>query len=156
MKNNTAIFPGSFDPLTLGHIDIIQNSLKIFPNIIIAIGINDKKNYMYNLKQRKEFIQSFFQNENRIIIKEYNMLTVNFCKKHKANHIIRGVRNTEDFEYEKTLALANEELDNSIKTIFIPASKKHIFISSSIVREIIIHKGNLNSFLPSQIISQIT
>tara|TARA_B100000902_G_C27252867_1_gene886240 strand:+ start:1093 stop:1563 length:471 start_codon:yes stop_codon:yes gene_type:complete len=155
MKNNTAIFPGSFDPLTLGHIDIIQNSLQIFSNIIIAIGVNEKKNHMYSVKKRKQFIHSIFKNENRIMIKEYNMLTVNFCKKHKANHIIRGLRNSKDFEYEKNIALANEELNNNIKTIFIPAKKDHMFISSSIVREIIIHRGDLRSFLPPQIISQI-
>ncbi|MBF26027.1 MAG: pantetheine-phosphate adenylyltransferase [Flavobacteriales bacterium] len=156
MKNNYAIFPGSFDPITLGHISIIHNSLKIFPTIIVAIGVNNNKNNMYSLTKRKELIESVFQNEQRILIKEYQILTVDFCKKNNANHIIRGVRNTQDFKYERDIALANEELDSNIKTIFIPAKKEHIFISSTIVREIITHKGDLTSFLHPQTINQIT
>ena len=155
MKNNTAIFPGSFDPFTLGHVEIVNTGLQVFQNIIIAIGVNSNKEYMFDIGKRKKFIKSVFKNNHRIIIKEYNLLTIDFCKKQNANYIIRGLRNNMDFEYEHTLALANKELDENIETIFIPANKEHLCISSSLVKEIIINRGGLEAFLPHQIIKQL-
>ena len=155
MKNNTAIFPGSFDPFTLGHVEIVNTGLQVFQNIIIAIGVNSNKEYMFDIGKRKKFIKSVFKNNHRIIIKEYNLLTIDFCKKQNANYIIRGLRNNMDFEYEHTLALANKELDENIETIFIPANKEHLCISSSLVKEIIINRGGLEAFLPNQIIKQL-
>lgn len=159
MKNKKGVFPGSFDPITLGHIDIIHQSLELFEHIVIGIGINESKNHMFNIEERKDFINLIFKKNNRVSIKEYSGLTIDFCKQEKAQHIIRGIRNTIDFEYEKSIALANYELNSSINTILIPAKKEHIFISSSLVREIIIHKGilkkELQKFIPLIMIKKI-
>ena len=152
MSKNIAIFPGSFDPLTLGHIDIINTGLKLFKTIIIGIGVNDKKKHMFDVKKRNKMINSVFLNNKCVTIKEYRGLTIEFCKKQNANYIIRGIRDNHDFNYEKNIALANQELDKNIETLFIPPKKPHMFISSSIVREIIANKGNLSPFLPKQII----
>ena len=159
MKNEKAVFPGSFDPITLGHIDIIHQGLELFKTIVIGIGINESKDYMFHIDHRKDFINSIFKKNKRIVIKKYAGLTVDFCKKEKANYIIRGIRNTIDLEYEKTISLANHELNQNVNTIFFPAKKEHTFISSTIVREIILNKGdlmkNLKYFVPTTIISKI-
>ena len=159
MKNKKGVFPGSFDPITLGHIDIIHQSLELFEHIVIGIGINESKNHMFNIEERKDFINLIFKKNNRVSIKEYSGLTVDFCKQEKAYHIIRGIRSTIDFEYEKSIALANYELNSNINTILLPAKKEHIFISSTLVKEIIIHKGilkkELQKFIPLIIIKKI-
>ena len=155
MKPKAAVFPGSFDPLTLGHIDIINRSLKLFDKVIIAIGMNAEKKYMFTLQKRKEFITSIFKNDKKIIIKDYTDLTVNFCKEQQANYIIRGLRNYSDFEYEKDIALTNNKLNNRIETIFFLTSQAHIMISSSIVKDIIKNKGDLKPFLHHNTISAI-
>ncbi len=151
----TAIFPGSFDPITLGHIDIIIRSLKLFDNVIIAIGINHDKKYKFSLKKRKEFISSIFQKEKKIIIQEYQGLTVNFCYEQKIKFIIRGLRNDSDFDYEKDIALTNKKLHDSIETVFFLTNQEHIMISSSLVKDIINNKGNLAPFLHESTIKSI-
>jgi len=159
MKNEKAVFPGSFDPITLGHVDIIHQGLKLFKTIVIGIGVNEAKHHMFHIDHRKDFINSIFKNNKRIVIKKYSGLTVEFCQKEKADYIIRGIRNTIDLEYEKTISLANHELNKNVNTIFFPAKKEHIFISSTIVREIILNKvdlmQNLKYFVPTTIISKI-
>ena len=155
MKYNKAIFPGSFDPITLGHIDLIESSLTLFDQIIIGVGINKEKKYMFNIKDRKHFIELVFKNEKRIIVKEYQGLTTDFCKQEKVTHIIRGIRNNIDLEYEKTIAFTNSRLNKKIKTIFLLATNKYHFISSSVVRDIILSKGHLDSFLPKEVIDEI-
>tara|TARA_B100001250_G_scaffold358962_1_gene335595 strand:- start:456 stop:926 length:471 start_codon:yes stop_codon:yes gene_type:complete len=155
MKLKTAVFPGSFDPLTLGHIDIINRSLKLFDKLIIAIGTNPEKKYMFTLKQRKEFITSIFKKEKQIVIKDYASLTVNFCKEQKSNYIVRGLRNYSDFEYEKDIALTNNKLNNGIETIFFLTSQEHMMTSSSIVKDIIKNNGDLTLFLHHSTISTI-
>ena len=155
MKNNIAIFPGSFDPLTIGHVEIIKYALTIFDTIIIGIGINEKKNNMFTIEQRKKFITSCFKDNQRVVIKSYKGLTVDFCTKMKSRHIIRGVRSSNDFEYEQSIHLTNTAINHNIITIFIPSRKEHLFISSSIIKEIIINKGDLSSFIPKEIIKSI-
>ena len=155
MKHNKAIFPGSFDPITLGHIDLIESSLELFEQIIIGVGINKEKKYMFNIKDRKHFIELLFKNEKRITVKEYEGLTTDFCKQEKVTHIIRGIRNSIDLEYEKVIALTNYQLNKKIHTIFLLAKNKHNFISSSVVRDVILHKGNLKPFLPKKVIHEI-
>ena len=114
---------------------------------------------MFHIDERKAFISSIFKNNTRVEIKEYSGLTINFCQQEKTYQVIRGIRNTIDFEYEKSIALANSEMNTAINTIFLPAKKEHIFISSTIVREIILNKGNLTKelqkFLPTTIIKKI-
>ena len=159
MKNRKAIFPGSFDPFTFGHVDIVNSGLKLFETIIIAVGRNKTKKYMFDLNQRTRFIKSIFNNEKRIVVKTYESLTVEFADKEKATHIIRGVRNSIDFEYETTIALANYQLNKKISTIFLHTKKEHLAISSSIVRELILNKGFLNgrldTFIPQNIINTL-
>ncbi|MAQ47653.1 MAG: pantetheine-phosphate adenylyltransferase [Flavobacteriales bacterium] len=151
----SAVFPGSFDPLTLGHIDIVKRSLQLFDKVIIAIGMNPEKKYMFSLKKRKEFITSIFKNEKKILIKDYAGLTVNFCKEQKSKYIIRGLRNYTDFQYEKDIALTNNKLNTKIETVFFLTSQNHMMISSSIVKDIIKNRGDLKPFLHHNTISAI-
>ena len=155
MNLKSAVFPGSFDPLTLGHIDIVKRSLQLFDKVIIAIGMNPEKKYMFSLKKRKEFITSIFKNEKKILIKDYDGLTVNFCKEQKSKYIIRGLRNYTDFQYEKDIALTNNKLNTKIETVFFLTSQNHMMISSSIVKDIIKNRGDLKPFLHHNTISAI-
>ena len=139
----------------MGHIDIVQRGLELFETIVIGVGLNNDKNYMFNLKQRKQFIQSIFKYNKQIMIRDYEGLTTDFCEKEKIRHIIRGVRGNNDFDYEQRIYFANSELNKNIETLFFPSKKEHIAISSSVVREIILNKGNLKHFLPKPIISKI-
>jgi len=150
-----AIFPGSFDPITLGHRNLINNSLHMFDKIIIAVGINDNKDYMFSLDQRIAFIETVFKANNNVIVKSYSKLTINLCMEHNAKYIIRGLRNNLDFNYEIDIAFANQALNNNIQTIFLPTLKEDIHISSSKVREIIKFKGNLKKFLPPEILNNL-
>ena len=143
----TAIFPGSFDPITLGHQDIIDKSLNLFDNVIIGIGKNREKKYMFSAEKRKKFVENTFQSIDNIQVKVYDGLTVDFCKKNNANYIIRGLRNVSDFEFEKTIALTNRRL-SGIETVFFLTSAKNSFISSGIVRDLISNNGDYSLLIP--------
>ena len=145
-----AVFPGSFDPLTLGHCDIINKSLDLFDEIIIAIGENSDKKNMFSMDDRKKFIHDEFKNQQKLKILTYDGLTVNFCKKIDANFIVRGLRNPADFEFEKTIAQTNKKL-TGIETVFFLTSPETAYISSSIVREIINNKGDYTKLVPSSV-----
>ena len=142
-----AVFPGSFDPFTLGHQDIVERGVTIFDEIIIGIGHNADKNYMFSLDQRKMFIEQCFENNPKVKVMDYNGLTIDFCKSIEANYLLRGVRNNGDFEFEKAIARTNREL-SEIETVFLLTSVQTSFISSSIVREIILNKGDYKRFVP--------
>ena len=126
-----AIFPGSFDPLTLGHCEIIKKAEAVFDEIIVAVGINDEKKYQFSIDQRLKFIENEFLGNSKIIVDKYLGLTVDYCKKVESKYIIRGLRNSADFEFEKQIALFNNEL-GEIETIFFLTSPSNAFISSSI------------------------
>lgn len=143
----TAIFPGSFDPITLGHKDIIEKSLNIFDSVIIGIGQNSEKKYMFSAERRKQFVEEAFKSINNIEVKIYDELTVDFCKKNNADFIIRGLRNVSDFEFEKNIALTNRKL-SGIETVFLLTSAKNSFISSGIVRDLIKNNGDYSLFIP--------
>ena len=143
----TAIFPGSFDPITLGHQDIIEKSLNLFDSVIIGIGKNVEKEYMFSADKRKEFVENTFKSNKNIEVKIYNGLTVDFCKKNNADFIIRGLRNVSDFEFEKTIALTNRKL-SGIETVFLLTSAKNSYISSGIVRDLIKNKGDYSLLIP--------
>ena len=143
----TAIFPGSFDPITLGHKDIIEKSLNIFDSVIIGIGQNSEKKYMFSAERRKQFVEEAFKSINNIEVKIYDELTVDFCKKNNADFIIRGLRNVSDFEFEKNIALTNRKL-GGIETVFLLTSAKNSFISSGIVRDSIKNNGDYSLFIP--------
>lgn len=145
-----AIFPGSFDPITLGHVDIITRSLPLFDELIIAIGVNSTKKYMFSIDQRKEFIQKTFNKIPKITVDTYEGLTVDYCKSIDANFIVRGLRNPADFEFEKTITQVNRRLSN-IETVFLLTSAETAFISSSIVREVIHFGGDYRSMVPDAV-----
>ena len=142
-----AVFPGSFDPLTLGHKDIVERGATIFDEIIVGIGHNAEKSYLFSLEKRKEFITQCFQDNSKVKVMDYQGLTIDFCKSVGANYLLRGVRNNGDFEFEKAIARTNRELSN-IETVFLLTSIQTSFISSSIVREIIRNKGDYKRFVP--------
>ena len=146
-----AIFPGSFDPITLGHCDIVKRGIDLFDEIIIAIGENSTKKYMFSLKQRKAFIEATFKGNSKIKVMSYSGLTTDFCKNVGADFILRGLRNPADFEFEKSIALTNREM-TGIETIFFLTSPENSFISSSIVRDLIRNKGDYKLFIPKGII----
>jgi pantetheine-phosphate adenylyltransferase len=143
-----AVFPGSFDPLTLGHQDIVERGATIFDEIIVGIGYNAEKSHMFSIEQRKQFILQCFEDNPKVKVMDYQGLTIDFCKSVGANYLLRGVRNNGDFEFEKAIARTNRELSN-IETVFLLTSIQTSFISSSIVREIIRNKGDYKRFVPN-------
>ena len=145
-----AVFPGSFDPITLGHVDIIYRGLELFDEVIIAIGVNADKKYLFNLSQREAFIATLFAQEPRIKVICYEGLTVDLCKKEGAQYILRGLRNTTDFEFEKAIAQANAKLQN-IETILLFSKPEHAYISSSIVRDVMRNQGDYSFMVPSNV-----
>ena len=145
-----AIFPGSFDPLTLGHYDIIQRGITLFDELIIAIGVNSDKKYMFTLEERKQFIKNAFVNEPKVKVLTYEGLTVDFCKKINANFILRGLRNPGDFEFEKAIAHTNRKL-SEIETVFLLTSSGKSYISSSIVRDVIKNGGDYTGLVPDSV-----
>tara|TARA_R110002050_G_scaffold120181_1_gene238135 strand:+ start:72 stop:524 length:453 start_codon:yes stop_codon:yes gene_type:complete len=147
-----AVFPGSFDPITNGHIDLIRRALPIFDKVIIAIGYNSNKTSgMFSIEERQEFIAKSIKGIGNTEIATYEGLTINFCKKVKANTILRGLRNTVDFEFEKSIAQMNKELAPDIETMFLFTNPEFSAINSSIVRDIIRNGGNANQFLPFEL-----
>jgi pantetheine-phosphate adenylyltransferase len=150
-KMRKAIFPGSFDPLTLGHQDIIMRSLPLFDEIIIAIGINAEKKYMFSLEQRQAFIAQTFINEPKISVITYQGLTVDLCKKLDAAFILRGLRNPADFEFEKAIAHTNRKL-SQIETVFLLTAADTSYISSSIVRDVIRNGGDYTILVPKAVV----
>jgi len=149
MKNK-AVFPGSFDPLTLGHVDIITRAIPLFNEIVIAIGTNSSKKYMYTLEQRINFIKKTFNNSPKVSVTSYKGLTIDFCKENKIDFILRGLRNPADFEFEKAIAHTNRKL-SKIETVFLLTSANTSYISSSIVRDILRHNGNVSTLVPKAV-----
>ena len=146
-----AIFPGSFDPITLGHADIIQRSLPLFDEIIVAIGVNAEKKYMFSLEERKRFIEETFAHEPKVKVMTYEGLTIDFCKVLGAAFILRGLRNPADFEFEKAIAHTNRKL-SKIETVFLLTASKTSFISSSIVRDVIRNGGEYQLLVPKAVV----
>lgn len=146
-----AIFPGSFDPITKGHEDIVLRAADMFDEIVVAIGINTSKKKFFSLEQRIKFIEETFVTKPNIKVDTYEGLTVNYCKKVNANFILRGIRNSNDFEYEKTISQLNQKLAPEIDTVFLITSPEMSAISSTIVREILTHKGDVSMFVPDKI-----
>ena len=148
-----AIFPGSFDPITLGHCDIIHRGVTLFDEVIVAIGENSAKDYMFSLEERKSFIENTFEGNSKIRVMTYSGLTTDFCKEIKADFILRGLRNPADFEFEKAIAHTNRNIGD-IDTVFLLTSVETSFISSSIVREIIHYQGDYKKMVPAAVYSK--
>lgn len=151
INNRVAIFPGSFDPYTLGHHDVVLRALPLFDKIIIAIGKNSKKQKVFAEEIMKDKLDTLYHNEPKIETNIYQKLTVDFAKEMDAKFILRGLRNGTDLDYEKSIALSNKKLDDSIETIFLLTSAKHSMINSSIVREVYKTGRNVDDFLPFNI-----
>ncbi|MEM7186249.1 MAG: pantetheine-phosphate adenylyltransferase [Bacteroidota bacterium] len=147
-----AVFPGSFDPITLGHVDIIRRALPLFDEIIIAIGVNAAKTYHWSLEERSRFIEKSFEDHPNIKVKTFTGLTADFCKKEGAQFIIRGLRNTSDFNYEQTIAQANDKV-NGVDSVFLMCSPEYSHIASSVVRDIVRNGGSIDSLVPSGVLS---
>ncbi|WP_127844675.1 pantetheine-phosphate adenylyltransferase [Psychroflexus aestuariivivens] len=145
-----AVFPGSFDPVTIGHYDIIMRGLTLFDEIILAIGINADKKYMFSLEERRQFLEKTFEKQPKIKVDTYQGLTVDYCKTQKANFILRGLRNPADFEFEKAIAHTNRKLEK-IETVFLLTSSGKSYISSSIVRDVIRNNGDYTSLVPNAV-----
>lgn len=142
-----AVFPGSFDPITNGHVDVIRRALPLFDEIIIAIGSNADKKYMFSLEERMRFIEETFSDEPKVRVEHYQGLTLEYCKQKEADFILRGLRNPADFEFEKAIAHANR-LVSGIETVFLLTAVDTSFISSSIVRDFIRNNGDFSLLVP--------
>lgn len=143
-----AVFPGSFDPFTVGHMDIVQRALPLFDKIIIALGVNSAKSSLFPLEDRKKYISGIFQHEPKIEIDHFEGLTAHYCVKLGAQYLIRGLRNASDFDYEKTISQLNFILGHKLETVFLISMPEYSHISSTIVREIIKGGGDASPFLP--------
>jgi pantetheine-phosphate adenylyltransferase len=149
------LFPGTFDPVTLGHVDIINRALPLFDKIVVGIGINSAKKPMFSPEQRMEWFNLIFKNDPKVESRVYEGLTINFCKEIGAKYILRGIRFVSDFEYEKAIADANRTLDKSIETIFLTGEPQYTSIASTIVRDILKHGGDASHFLPQEVINTL-
>ena len=143
-----AIFPGSFDPITLGHVSVVKRSLGLFDELIIAIGINAEKKQMFTVEQRKAWIELAFKNEKKIKVATYEGLTVDFCRKKNAQFILRGLRTAADFEFERGIGQINRKLDPNIETVFLLTEAQYTPITSSIVRDVLRNGGDVSTMVP--------
>ncbi len=146
-----AIFPGSFDPYTKGHHDIVCRGLNLFDKIIIAIGYNSKKKHYFDVDQMLGLIESAFESSDRVEVIQYDELTAALAKKYRANYLLRGLRNTTDFEYENSISQVNRYLNQDLETVFLITSPQYASISSTIIREVHKYGGDISDFLPYQL-----
>ncbi len=147
----TAVFPGSFDPFTIGHESIVKRALPLFDQIIIAIGVNADKTGFFSLEKRIQWIQDLYKKESKIKVDSYQGLTIDYCKKNNSHFILRGLRTSADFEFERAIAQMNREMNPDIETVFLVSEPKHCAINSSIIRDIIRNGGDASLFIPFKI-----
>jgi len=150
-----AVFPGSFDPITNGHIDLIHRFLPMFDKIIVAVGVNSQKKTLFDLDTRLGWLNEVFKNDDKIEVDSFEGLTVHFCKKVEADYLIRGLRNASDFDYEKTISQLNSTIGDNIETVFLISRPEFSHISSTIVREIIKGQGDASAFIPNEILKDL-
>jgi pantetheine-phosphate adenylyltransferase len=149
MQKRIAVFPGSFDPITKGHENIVRRGLPLFDEIIVAIGYNTNKNYFFSQERREHFIKKVFENESKVKVARYSGLTVNYCKEIGAKFILRGLRTSADYEFERAIAQMNHSMAPEVDTIFIVSEPSLSHISSTIVRDILLYQGDITEFVPS-------
>ena len=151
-----ALFPGTFDPITIGHLDIINRALPLFDKLIIGIGTNSSKQPMFSEEQRTKWIREIYINEPKIDVVVYEGLTVSCCQRVGAHFILRGIRYVNDFEYEKAIADMNRSLDNDIETIFLTCLPQYTSVASTLVRDVLRNGGNVTQFLPEEVARTIS
>lgn len=152
---NIVVFPGSFDPITNGHVDIVRRAIPLFDKLIIAIGVNSQKKALFSLDRRRSWLEQVFADERTVEVHDFEGLTVNFCQKVGAQYLLRGLRNASDFDYEKTISQLNRIIGDDLETIFYISKPEYSHISSTIVREIIKGGGDISSFVPSFISAEV-
>lgn len=146
-----AVFPGSFDPITLGHVSIIKRAIPMFDQIIISIGVNSEKKNMFTLDQRMSWIKEIFKAESKVSVDSYQGLTIDHCRRKNAHYILRGLRTAADFEFERGIGQVNKKLADDIETIFLLTEAQYTPISSSIIRDVIRNGGDVSGMIPSEV-----
>lgn len=146
-----AVFPGSFDPITVGHVDLVRRALPLFDKIIVAVGVNSTKKYLFSLEQRLEWLRQVFQQYPQVEVDHFQNLTAHYCHRIGARYLLRGLRNASDFDYEKTISQLNHIVGDGIETVFLISQPEYSHISSTIVREIIIGGADASPFLPAEV-----
>ena len=153
--NKTAIFPGSFDPITLGHVSVIKRAIPLFDRIIVGIGVNSDKHTMFSAEQRKNWITEIFLNETKVVVEVFSGLTVDFCREKGAGYILRGLRTAADFEFERSIGQVNKKLYPGIDTLFLLTEPEFTPVSSSIVREVLRYGGDVSKMVPKEVLRDI-
>lgn len=151
MSKRIAVFAGTFDPITLGHLDIVRRALDLFDEVVVAIGVNSNKKTLFSTEQRMAWVKACFLGEPRLQVDCYEGLTVEFCKTKGAKYLVRGLRNGTDFDYEAHIAQLNKSLWNEVETVFVLSAPELSYISSTLVRDVIAHKGNYQQYLPEAV-----
>ena len=146
-----AVFPGSFDPITTGHVDLVKRALPLFDKVVVAVGVNTQKKYLFPLETRLSWLEKVFANEPKVEVDSFQNLTAHYCKKIGARYLLRGLRNASDFDYEKTISQLNDIVGDGLETIFLISRPEYSHISSTIVREIIKGGGDASPFIPDVI-----
>lgn len=146
-----AVFPGSFDPITVGHVDLVRRALPLFDRIIVAVGINSTKKYLFPLEQRMEWLRQVFSKYPQVSVDSFENLTAHYCQRIGARYLLRGLRNASDFDYEKTISQLNHIVGDGIETVFLISQPEFSHISSTIVREIIVGGADATPFIPAEV-----
>lgn len=146
-----AVFPGSFDPITVGHVNLVERAMPLFDKIVVAVGINSSKKYLFSLEQRIEWLKLVFRRQEKVEVDHFQHLTAHYCQKIGARYLLRGLRNASDFDYEKTISQVNHIVGEGIETVFLISQPEYSHISSTIVREVIIGGADATPFLPDEI-----
>lgn len=155
MQTKTAVFPGSFDPITLGHEALVRRALPLFDEIVVAVGINTSKSYLFTLEERLQCLRAVFADEPKVRVDSFENLTAHYCRRIGARYLLRGLRNASDFDYEKTISQLNGIVGDGLETVFLIANPDVSHISSTIVREIIKGGGDASPFIPDALIGQL-
>lgn len=155
MTSKKALFPGTFDPFTMGHMDIVRRGLDLFDEVIVAIGVNAGKSHLFSVEQRKEWLEELFQNNTRVSVVVYEGLTAKFAESIGAGYILRGLRTTWDFTYEQQIAFVNEEMAPKVQHVFIMSDQKNTSVSSTIVRDLVRYNGEFENYVPDIIYKRI-
>lgn len=150
-----AVFPGSFDPITLGHEDIVKRALPLFDEIIVAVGVNSNKKSRFSLDQKMKMLNAVFSDLPKVSVQSFEGLTADFCAKEDAGFLLRGVRNSSDFEYESTIAQMTKKLSSSLETVILFTKEEYSSISSTVVREILVNNGDVSAFVPNAVLNHI-